>query len=400
MTSLPDTEPQPQPQPQPQWLLAPRSTVDAAVCGWWQGLSTPPHTLAVALSSGADSTALLMAVWRMVLQAWQRDASALPRRVVALHVHHGLQDAADDFEQTGAQLCERLVHEAAMSATAAPLLGNPAGTADGGILAGDGASGFSLDGRLVWRSARVTVALVAGDSLEARAREERYAALARMAQEEGAGMVLLGQHADDQAESVLLALSRGAGVAGLAGMGTAFTRQGSAFARPLLEVPGQLLRDWLRELQIPWQEDPSNADLRFTRNRFRHQLFPVLEQAMPAFRTSFARSARLAAEADQLLGELAQLDLLAVGDPPSIRPLQALGRARQANVLRWWLKQRHGVVGSEAQMRALQDVLAACTTRGHRIHIRVGAGYVQRRDACLDWVPLHLGTIKGCPSSS
>ena len=367
------------------WLQAPPSVVDDAVRRWWQALPQQPEVLAVAFSSGADSTALLLAVWRMAVQARQRDAAALPRRVVALHVHHGLQEAADRFEAAGEEFC-RCLRDA---------LATQSGKAENEAL-----RTLAAPPDLAWRSARVTIALAAGDSLEARAREERYTALARMAQEEGAGVVLLGHHADDQAESVLLALSRGAGVAGLAGMSTAFTRQGARFARPLLEVPGQTLRDWLRELQIPWQEDPSNTDLRFTRNRFRHAVFPALEQAMPAFRTSFARSARLAAGADLLLGELAQLDLDLVGEPPAIKALQTLSRERQANALRWWLKQRHGVVGSEAQMRALLDVLAACTTRGHQIHIRVGAGYVQRRDARLTWVPQHLGTIKGCPPSS
>lgn len=365
--------------PDGRWLQAPLSPVEEAVRHWWRAQVEPPEVLAVAFSSGADSTALLLAVWRMAIAAWQHDAAARPRRVVALHVHHGLQQAADVFEAGGATVCHRLLEQA----IAADVLPSGANEPDAT--------------RLRWRSTRIAIALAAGDSLEARAREERYAALAQMAQEEGAGMVLLGQHADDQAESVLLALSRGAGVAGLAGMGTAFTRNGCRFARPLLEVPGASLRSWLRDLHMPWQEDPSNTDLRFTRNRFRHLIFPALEQAVPAFRTSFARSARLAAEADKLLGELAECDLAMVGNPPAIVALQQFGRERQANALRWWLKQRHGVVGSEGQMRALLDVLAACTTRGHRIHIRMGAGYVQREGVHLRWVPLQLGTIKSYP---
>ncbi len=388
----------------PQWLLAPPSEVDQAVRDWWQGLDARPEVLAVALSSGADSTALLLGVWRMALQAWQHNARALPRRVVALHVHHGLQEAADEFERASAALCERLLREAGGIFRGAAGAAGHAAAFTGAPAAADVANGSGdadlLRNRLTWHGTRVTVTLAAGDSLEARARDARYTALVRMAREMGAGVVVLGQHADDQAESVLLALSRGAGVAGLAGMGTAFTRQGVAFARPLLGLSAQQLRDWLGELQIPWQDDPSNTDLRFTRNHFRHRLFPVLEETMPAFRTCFARSARLAGEADQLLADLARLDLQTVGDPPAIRALHTLSRARQANVLRWWLKQRHGVVGSEAQMRALLAVLAVCTTRGHRIHIRLGGGYVQRSGTCLEWVPLHLGTIKSSPSSS
>ena len=107
---------------------------------------------------------------------------------------------------------------------------------------------------------------------------------------------------------------------------------------------------------------------------------------MPAFRSSFARSARLAAEADQLLQELAAIDLQQAGQPPRIRTLQALSLARQANALRHWLKQAHGVIGSEAQLHALLEVLAACTTRGHQIRIRVGPGYVVRQGELLGWV--------------
>lgn len=355
------------------WLQAPPSVVDDAVRRWWQALPQQPEVLAVAFSSGADSTALLLAVWRMAVQARQRDAAALPRRVVALHVHHGLQEAADRFEAAGEEFC-RCLRDA---------LATQSGKAENEAL-----RTLAAPPDLAWRSARVTIALAAGDSLEARAREERYTALARMAQEEGAGVVLLGHHADDQAESVLLALSRGAGVAGLAGMSTAFTRQGSRFARPLLEVPGQALRDWLRELQIPWQEDPSNTDLRFTRNRLRHTVLPVLEEHFPGFRTSVARSARLAAQAVTLLQELAQIDLQQIGNPPQIAQLHTLAPHRQANALRHWLKTAHGVIGSESQMLALLQVIAACQTRGHRIHIKVGNGYVSRNGPVLQWQAL------------
>lgn len=330
-----------------QW---PDADVDHAVQAWWQDLPAPrPVVVAVAFSGGADSTALLLALWRLA----QRGGKAGPQRLLALHVHHGLQAAADDFERAGMALCAAL----------AP------------------ASGVFPE----WHCGRARLQLQPGDSLEARAREARYRMLADLAQAQGAEMVVLAQHADDQVESVLLALTRGAGVAGMAGMAAHFVRHAVPFARPLLSLRGADLRDWLRGHGVPWQEDPSNADHRYTRNRLRHIVLPALEQAVPTFRTGIARSARLAAEADALLQELAQSDLQSVGVPPRIASLQQLGRARQANVLRHWLKQQHGVIGSEAQLRALQQVLAACTTRGHRIHIRIGAGFAVRAGDFLQW---------------
>ena len=186
------------------------------------------------------------------------------------------------------------------------------------------------------------------------------------------------------------ALSRGAGVAGLAAMAPRFERYGAQFARPLLTVSSQALRAWLQEHQVSWVDDPSNADHRYTRNKLRHVLMPAVERAMPAFRTSFARSARLAAQADVLLQDLAQLDLLQIGNPPQIALLQQFSLHRQANVLRHWLKGTYGAVGSESQLRALLRVLSACTTRGHQVHIKVGNGLVLREGRVLTWKPLQF----------
>ena len=107
----------------------------------------------------------------------------------------------------------------------------------------------------------------------------------------------------------------------------------------------------------------------------------ALEAAFPAFRETFARSARHAAQAQELLSALAADDLLSVGDPPDIAALQALPRARQANVLRHWLRSVHAVAGSEAQLGALLDQVDACRTRSHRVRLKVANGFVERVDA-------------------
>jgi len=293
---------------------------------------------AVAYSGGADSTALLLAAHAL----W-------PGRVRALHVHHGLQAAADDFERHARGFCA--------------YLGVP----------------FSV--------LHVDARHAPGQSPEDAARQARYRALAAAAQASGAACVLLGQHAQDQAETLLLALSRGAGLPGLAGMAEAFERHGQRFGRPLLGVDAQALRDWLDARGIAYVVDPTNADERYTRNRIRARLLPVLAAAFPSYARTLARSARHAAQAQQLLDELAAQDLAAVGDPPAIRALQALSRARQANVLRGWLRARWQALPSEAQLDQALDQIAACTTRGHRIRLKLASGYLLRDGLQLDYQP-------------
>ena len=300
----------------------------------------PALPLAVGLSGGADSTALLLACARR----W-------PGQVQAIHVHHGLQAAADGFAQHCVRLCRELQ---------VPL------------------SVQRLDARPT-----------PGQSPEDAARQARYKAFEAVALDGKSQVAIksiaLAQHADDQVETVLLALSRGAGVAGLAAMPACWERAGLQWYRPLLRVSAADVRHWLREQGQAWVEDPTNTDERFTRNRIRVQLLPVLEAAFPAFRATFARSASHAAQAAELLEELARDDALAVGLPPQIAPLQRLGRARQANVLRHWLRVDHQTTPAAAQLAELLDQIQACTTRGHRIHIKVGRGYVVRSGPKLDW---------------
>ena len=131
---------------------------------------------------------------------------------------------------------------------------------------------------------------------------------------------------------------------------------------------------------------PTNRDERYTRNRIRAQLLPVLEAAFPSFRETFARSAATAAQAAELLQELAQEDLLQVGQPPEIKALQMLSRARQANVLRHWLRHTHLTTPTAAQLSELLSQISACSTRGHRIRIKVGSGFVVRSGAMIDWL--------------
>jgi tRNA(Ile)-lysidine synthase len=196
----------------------------------------------------------------------------------------------------------------------------------------------------------------------------------------------LAQHADDQVESVLLALSRGAGLAGLAGMRPQWERDGIVYCRPLLQVAATDIRSWLAAQGIAWVEDPTNVDEQFTRNRIRARLLPALGDAFPAWRDTFARSARHAAQAQELLEEVAAQDLALSGVPPAIDTLRAMSRARLANLLRHWLRSVHGQQASAAQLGELLDQVAACSTRGHDIHVKAGTGFVRRRGGHLDYI--------------
>ena len=199
--------------------------------------------------------------------------------------------------------------------------------------------------------------------------------------------MLLGQHADDQVETLLLALSRGAGLPGLAAMPPVFQRDGALFVRPLLALPARAIREWVREQGMAVVEDPTNADTSFTRNRIRHVLLPALQECFPQYRETFARSSRHAAQAQELLESVAQEDLARMGGAPAIPALHVLPRARQANVLRHWLRTAHAASASAAQLEELLDQVADCTTRGHRIRIKVGEGFVERQGERLLYRP-------------
>jgi tRNA(Ile)-lysidine synthase len=206
----------------------------------------------------------------------------------------------------------------------------------------------------------------------------------------------LAQHADDQVETLLLALSRGAGLPGLAAMPAAWQRDGIQYYRPLLQVAASEIRCWLaartdfgdengKLCGVPFVEDPTNSDESFTRNRIRAKLLPALGAAFPQFRDTFVRSSSHAAQAQLLLNEVAELDLLKTGLSPNIKQLQQLSDARMGNVLRFWLKTTHQTTPSTAQLSQLIAQIKTCTTRGHQIHIKVGRGFVERKEACIDW---------------
>ena len=301
---------------------------------------SPALPLAVAFSGGVDSTALLLAC-----------AEKWPGQVHAVHIHHGVQAAADQFEQHCRAFCADL---------SVPLTVK------------------RVDGRHA-----------PGQSPEDAARRARYKAFEAVAITEYAHIAIkdiaIAQHADDQVETLLLALSRGAGLPGLSAMPATWVRAGLTYHRPLLRVRASDIRAWVVSRGVTWINDPTNVDEQFTRNRIRARLLPALEATFPQFRDTFARSAAHAVQAQAVLLEVAEQDLALTGSPPVILNVQRLSRARQVNVLRHWLRTTFDVVPSAAQLTELLDQIAACTTRGHQIRIKVGTGIAERRGAVLHW---------------
>ncbi len=216
----------------------------------------PGDRVVVACSGGADSLALLAAT--------VHEARDLAVQVVGATVDHGLQpDSADRAHQVVAAMAS-----------------------------------LGADETL---SARVRVE-GGGQGPEAAAREARYAVLEEVAERVGARRVLLGHTLDDQAETVLLGLARGSGGRSIAGMRPAY----DVFVRPLLDVRRSETEAACRAERIAWWDDPQNADPRFTRNRVRHEVLPVLERELgPGVAETLARTAA------QLRPDMEALDRMA-----------------------------------------------------------------------------------------
>jgi tRNA(Ile)-lysidine synthase len=297
-------------KPKPKVGLA-QSTRDALRLGVDNRTSAPPQ-LAIALSGGLDSVVLLDSICR--LHQTHTTKSDSPR-IFAFHIHHGLQKAADEW----LLFCEALAKKYKI--------------------------GF--DFRLLHIDTKSN-----SGNIEARARSARYEALTELCAYHGVEDLLLAHHQNDQAETVLLQLLRGAGVAGLSSMPerrSLATSKGQASSitlwRPLLRLSREELEAYAREHKLKWIEDPSNRSSKYRRNAIRKSVLPKLESIQPGATANLARSADVLAQAQQLLDRLAQQDGKKIHNTKtntlSVQPLLALNVSDPAaanNVLRYWLK--------------------------------------------------------------
>jgi len=246
----------------------------------------PAERWLVAFSGGLDSTVLLHSLAGAVSR----------RRIIAIHVNHGLHPDADQWQR----------HCASIGAA----LGVPV------------------------HARRVEVDPERGDGPEAAARAARYEVLRTFV--EAGDCLLSAHHRDDQAETLLLNLLRGSGAAGLAGIAPSMGFGRGRLLRPLLEVGRGALRDYAVAHDLAWIEDPTNADTRFDRNYLRNEVLPLLTARWPAAATRIANSARLLGESSRLDEALADVDIDRCGSERCLDTncLGELGEARSRNLLR------------------------------------------------------------------
>jgi tRNA(Ile)-lysidine synthase len=323
-----------------------RKSVDALIGAALAALGRPPDAdrpLAVAWSGGLDSTVLLHgAVQRLGAGA-----------VLALHVHHGLMPQADDW----------VAHCAARAS----------------------ALGVGL------RVLRAAGAPARGQSIEAWARAARYRCLLAAAREARASALATAHHADDQAETLLLALARGCGLDGLTGIAPQDRREEVVLLRPLLALGREALREHARSHALDWVEDPSNVDPRLPRSALRRRVMPELEAVLAGWAAGVPATLQALRDAREIVDARAAEDLAAVsidddrdgdappgasvGGPIDRRKLAALPGARIDAALRAWVS----ALGEPAPSRAtlaewraqLVDGRSAAALQphgGHRLH--------------------------------
>lgn len=274
-----------------------------------QGTVNPQLT--IAFSGGLDSCVLLHLCAQLQHQTGFR--------LSAHHVHHGISKNADTWADFCQTVCNQLNIPLTVSA--------------------------------------VKVDRQSPLGIEAAARKARYEAL--LAQR--VDFLCTAHHQDDQAETLLLQLARGAGVKGLAAMSSFDVKK--QLLRPLLHVSRENLQAYAQAHQLSWVEDESNVDTRFDRNFMRHSILPVLAQRYPSIQQNLARSAAHLAEANDLLNDLATQDArLCLDDKQDVArlfllPLKVLSQARIHNVIRWWLAKNAVRMPSSNQLQQIVEQL-------------------------------------------
>lgn len=301
----------------------------------------------VALSGGMDSSVLLHLL--SILQSRYRTKTF---NLSAIHINHQLSQNADSWQDFCADKCQHYNIE------------------------------FASQVVCVDRKPR--------QSLEAIARKKRYQALSdtfRLMHKNSLGVeqanqkmcIALGQHKDDQAETFLLQVKRGAGVKGLASMASHFERHNTQFVRPLLKFTREQLFSFAKHEKLVWIEDESNDDESFDRNYLRQNVMPLMTQKWPQFTTTLSRSARLCAEADTVIDEYMAALVPTICDAQNrinIASLTALSLPTQRSFLRFCLSSYLKVTPS---LKQIEEILGLClqTTKASA-HIRIVNYAVER----------------------
>ena len=296
----------------------------ALLCFHEQSVAQSPIKLCVALSGGLDSTVLLHVLADIVKQQ-----TSLNITLEAFHVNHGISQYSDKWEQFCNQLCSNL--------------------------------------NVPFFCKKLNLSKVKQQSLEADARDARYAALVEHAGQNT--LIALAQHENDQAETFLLQLKRGAGVAGLASMPAYHSFQGAYFCRPLLKVSQQELANYAKRHKLAWQEDESNKDVNFDRNFLRLNVLPILEKRWPSINKTIARSADNCAQALKVNNEYMALlcKSLLNNNDINLAALTTQSDATKISFVQYWLTQIVKVNISKAQLNTVLKICDANATESSHI---------------------------------
>ena len=277
---------------------------------------TPDKTIVIAYSGGVDSQVLLVALAKLKQQG------QLTNSIIVCHVNHGLSADADAW-QAFAQ------HQS---------------------------NSFSLP----FISHKLNLKKQAQKSLEAVARDARYQCLIQASAEPA--LIVTGHHLNDQAETFLLALKRGSGLKGLSAMPVSLPLAQHRLVRPLLSIARTDIVAYAKQQQLSWIEDESNTDQSFDRNFLRHTILPALENRWPSINKTIARSAKHCFEAQQLIDELAQQDLVDCqlsAYKLSVAHLNKLSEVRLRNLIRYFLASHHYLMPTRSQLAQICQQLNA-----------------------------------------
>lgn len=299
----------------------------------------------VAYSGGLDSHCLLHAL--AGLRAELHEAL-----VEAVHVHHGLSPHADAWVEH----CERVC------------------------------KGLRIALHVFYVDARPTP----GESPEAIARTARYQVLSTLVGE--GERLLVAHHQDDQAETLLIQLLRGSGVAGMSAMPSIASFYKGTLQRPLLGFSRADLLGYAQQHKLHWIDDESNASTAYDRNYLRHQIMPLIKQRWPAANATLSRSAAHCAEAADLLNEQAEQDMASVVDMESgavqISSLLKLSASRQSNLIRAWIKHQGLPAPSHRHLARIHNELIPAAIDATPLVTWKGAELRRYRDQLFAMTPL------------
>jgi tRNA(Ile)-lysidine synthase len=294
--------------------------------------SGPIQELCVAFSGGLDSTVLLDTVNQVCKEA------NIP--LSAFHINHGISANANAWQRHCQQECSKR--------------------------------------NIPFHTQAISIKKSAQQSLEAEARTARYSILDNYAQM--TKVVLLGQHQDDQAETFLLQLKRGAGVQGLSSMPVMHTKaSGTVYLRPFLDVSRANLLDYARQNNLQWIEDESNRDNSYDRNFLRNQIFPSLQARWPAINKTISRSALNCAQSYEVITEYMQLIGNEILDPKKAivsSLLQKHSAPTQQSFLRYWLAKYYQLSPSSAQLLDIAALIQSASANSR--YIALGGLAIER----------------------